>query len=139
MGESKLFFAVVTLALLVATVVGCAGPGLTPTPPPAHEITLADARAILDMSSALPTRFQHVDAASEGMSNEDLALGPEFSEVEMFVADEPFQQICAYMTVMKSPIQRAGEDRFIRDEEQVKSTVLDCFEMGFPELSRFVA
>ena len=102
-------------------------------PPPAREITLADAPAILDMSSDLPARFEHLDAAAEGMSNEDLGIGPEFSEVELFLCEEPFQMVFAYMTVIESRIEQAASDAFMRDEEQLKSSILYWLEVGFVE------
>jgi hypothetical protein len=95
-----------------------------------REITLADAPAILDMSPDLPARFDHVDAASEGMSNRDLELGPEFSEVELFFSEEPFQMVFAYMTIIESQLERAASDSLMRDEEQFKSIILAALEEG---------
>jgi len=95
-----------------------------------REITMADAPAILDMSSDLPVKFEHVDAASEGMSNKDFELGPEFSEVELFLSDEPFQEVFAYMTIIESRAEQAVSDNFLRDEEQVKSQILYYLKQG---------
>ncbi len=121
-----------TLTKPVVVTVSTVSPPPT-QPAPAREITLADAPAILDMSSDLPARFDHVDAASEGMSNKDLELGPEFSEVELFLSDEPFQMVFAYMTVVESRIERASFDALIRDEEQLKSNIIYWLEVGFVE------
>jgi hypothetical protein len=106
---------------------------LSIVPPLSREIALADASAILDMSLDLPARFDRVDAASEGMSNRDLGLGPEFSEVELFLSDEPFQMVLAYMTIAASRVERAAMDEWMRDEEQLKSSLLYWLEVGFLE------
>jgi len=104
---------------------------LSIVPSSAREITLADAPAILDMSSDLPTGFEHLDAASEGMSNEDLGLGPEYSEVELFLREEPFLEVYAYMTIVETQTERAVMDELMRDEEQLKSSLLYWLEAGF--------
>jgi len=97
------------------------------------EITLADAPAILDMSSDLPTGFEHLDAASENISNEDLGLGPKYSEVELFLREEPFQMVFAYMTILKTKTEQAEMDGIMRDEEQLKSSLLYWMKVGFAE------
>ena len=141
----------VLVALLLLLVAGaCGGGGAAPTPTPTptptspptptrtatptlaptrtHDITLADAPRILDMSSDLPARFEHLDAAHEGVSNSDLGLGPGFSEVELFLSEDPFQMVVAYMTVVESQVERAATDAFMKDEDQVRSAILWGFE-----------
>jgi len=99
----------------------------------AREVTLADAPAILDMSSDLPTGFEHLDAASEGMSNEDLGLGPEYSEVELFLREEPFLEVYATMTIIETQTEQAAMNALMRDEERLKASVLYWLEVGFVE------
>jgi len=126
------------IAVIVIAIIATPGEP-TPAPSPTestvstHEITLADAPAILDMSSELPARFGHLDAASEGMSNEDMGLGPEYSEIELFLREEPFQMVYATMTIVETKTGRAAMDEIIRDEEQLKSSLLYWMEVGFAE------
>ena len=67
-----------------------------PVPKPStilQKNTLADAEDILNLSPLLSVDFDKVDAASEGMSNAQSGLGDDFSEVHLFLCDEPFQMI----------------------------------------------
>ena len=105
----------------------------TPQPPTAEEITLADAAAILDLSSDLPPGFEELDATSEGVSNEDLGLGPDFSEVKVFLCEDPFNFVIAYMTIVAGRVQQAGEDAYLRDEEQLKEDADYWLDVGAAE------
>ena len=74
--------------------------------PPSYVVrtfTLADADEVLDLASLLPTRFERVDAASEGLSREDLGLGPTWSEVYLYRSDETDELVYAYLTIMPEP------------------------------------
>jgi len=82
------------------------------------------------MSLDLPIRFKHTDAASEGLSNKDLELGPEFSEVELFYSEEPFEIVLAFMVIEESELMQAAANSFFRDEEQMKSTLFYYLEEG---------
>jgi hypothetical protein len=121
---------VVLLALVaLLSVTACAPspmptPSPTPTPTPAQDITLADAPGILDMSSDLPDRFEHVDSAREGFPRTDMQLGPEFSEVEVFLSREPSQKIIAYMRIIEAESERAATDSLLKDEKSMKSGLL---------------
>lgn len=74
--------------------------GPCPPAPSVKEFTLADAPAVLDLSSLLSVRFKHVDATGTGLSNKDLGLGPTWSEVELFRSDKPSELIYAYLTII---------------------------------------
>lgn len=138
----------VALALAFTVVASCEGeeaatptsaptptrtPSPTPTPTPQREITLSDAPQLLDLSSLLPTRFDHIDAASEGLSNEDLELGPEFSEVEVFLSEEPYQLIYGFLAIITSRIEQAATDAMLRDDEQVRSMIEYNVRLGAEE------
>lgn len=105
-----------------------------PPPPPEAEarrdMTLADAPVVLNMSLDLPGRFERVDAASEEISNEDLGLGSEFSEVQLFLSDVPFQMVYAFLYITDSRIEQASTNAFMKDEEEVKSVILGGLQMG---------
>ncbi|MEA1872702.1 MAG: hypothetical protein U9M91_04875 [Chloroflexota bacterium] len=102
-------------------------------PSEAHEISLADASVILDISSDLPPGFEELDAASEGVSNEDLGLGPDFSETKLFLREDPFNSVLAYMAVVKGRVQQAAEDAYLRDEEQLKEDLSYWLDVGAVE------
>lgn len=147
---------VILLALLPFTeVIGCAAPEPVPTPTPApapvtppptpapapapvpvpttipiKKITLSDASQVLDLLPLLPASFQKIDSASEGMSNADMELGPDFSEVELFISDEPFQMIYCYLGIVESRMERAGFDAVMKNEEMVKSMVIENLKAG---------
>ena len=96
------------------------------------KITLADSTTVLDMTPELPEGSSHLDAASEGFSNRDMELGPDFSEVELFVC-YPYQMVFAYMCILESQAERAATDAIIRDEEQIESMVLVNLQAGAAE------
>ena len=108
------------------------------------EITIADAEYVLNLLPLLPAAFDKVDAASEGMSNADLGLGDDFSEVQVFISDEPFQMIYGVLAIIDSRIERSSVDAIMNDEtmisnlikENVKAGALEeGFEMGEIELN----
>lgn len=99
-------------------------PPTYPLPSSNGGITLADASILLDMSADLPARFQHVDAASEGMSNEDLGLGADFSELEVFLSDEPIQMVWAMLYISESELAQATADTLVGDEELLKAIIV---------------
>ncbi|MCP3684059.1 MAG: hypothetical protein GY861_15365 [bacterium] len=109
---------------------------LTPTPTPTRhhsEFTLSDAPQLLDLSSLLPGTFEHIDAASEGMSNADIGLGPVFSEVQVFLSEEPYQLIYMYLCVVESRIEKAASDALLRDDDQIESILLENIRAGAAE------
>ena len=126
--------AIVMLAVLIMVVpaVAC-GETATPSTLAKPKITLADAPTVLDMAWELSASFERLDAASEGLSNEDMGLGPDFSEVEMFFSEEPFQIVFAYLGIIESRVERAGVDALMRDEEQIESMVVENLRAGAAE------
>ncbi len=99
------------------------------------ELTLEDADYILNLLPFLPATFEKVDAASEGMSNADLGLGSDFSEVQLFISDEPFQMIWCIFAVSESRIERASWDSIMKDEEQIRNMIVEGIMMGAIEES----
>lgn len=98
-----------------------------------EKITLADAPLVLDMSSELPTSFERLDATAEGMSNKDLGLGPDFSEVELFLSEDPYQMVFAYFSIIESKMERATTDALLKDEEQIKPIAIEGLRAGAAE------
>ncbi len=129
----KMGIFILALLITVLPVVACEEPATSSTPSQAKKITLADAPVVLDMSSELPTSYEHLDAASEGMSNKDLGLGSDFSEVELFMCEEPYQIIFAYFCIIESKLERATSDALMKDEEQIKSMALENLRAGAAE------
>ena len=129
---TKIVILTLALVIMVMPAVACAQPTPpSPPPPPApKKITLADAPVVLDLSPVLPATFEQVDAASEGLSNADMGLGSDCSEVELFVSDEPFQMIYCFLYIDESRIARAGFDATIKDERQMESMVVENLKAG---------
>ena len=90
-----------------------------------REITLADSPQVLDLSSFLPDSFEHVDADSIGYSTQQQEMDFDFSETEVFVKEYTFQLISCSYTIVGSVIQRASYDEQFKDEQLVKSLLLD--------------
>lgn len=97
------------------------------------KITLDDAPDILNLTPLLPARFEHLDAASEGMSNEDMGLGPDVSEVQLFFSENPFQMIYCALGIEESRIEQAGFDRQLEDEYQIKAMLENALKEGAAE------
>ena len=94
------------------------------------ELTLNDAEYILNLLTFLPVSFEKVDAASEGMSNADIGLGDDFSEVQLFISDDPFQMIYGYLMVSESSIDRASWDSATHDEELIRDLIVENITAG---------
>ena len=119
-----------TLIALVA----CA-PASTQAPPIStpKKITLDDAEDILNLSLLLPSRFEQIDAASEGLSNEDMGLGSDYSEVYLFLSEDPFQLIYCVLGISKSRVERAMWDEQLEDDYLMKSMVVETLKAGAAE------
>ncbi len=126
----KIGIFVLALLIMVVPAVACGEPT---APLSEKKITLADAPIVLDMSSELPASFERLDAASEGLSNEAMGLGSDVSEVELFLCEEPYQMIFAYLCIIESQLERASSDALMRDEEQIESMVLEGLRTGAAE------
>ena len=118
------------LLIMVISLVACGEPT---APPSGKKITLDDAPTVLDMAWELSASFEQLDAASEGFSNEDMGLGADISEVELFLSEEPYQIVFAYLTIIESQVERASSDALIRNEEQIKTMVLENLRAGAAE------
>ena len=136
---TKIAMFVLALLIIVMPAVACGKPTPPPAPsPPApspppvapKKITLADAPMVLDLSPLLPTSFERVDAASEGMSNKDMGLGPKASEVELFLSEEPYQLIYCFLMITESRIERATSDAVFKDEQQIESLLIENLKAG---------
>lgn len=98
-----------------------------------RKITLSDAENILNILPFLPKTFEEVDSASEGISNADLGLGPDFSEVYLFLSDEPFQMIYGCLGIIDSRIEQAYWDSAMKDESQIKNLIIESIKAGILE------
>ena len=94
------------------------------------KLTLDDAPALLDLSTLLPSNFYEENAAFLGMSNADLGLGSDVSEVELYVSDEPMQIIYSYMMVDDDPLMLSSFDGLIQDDAWVKDIIESSIIMG---------
>ena len=128
----KIVIFIIALVIMIMPVVACGEPA-APSEPTKPKIALSDGPTVLDMSPDLPGRFEQLDAASEGLSNKDLGLGPDFSEVELFLSVEPYQMIFVYLCIVESKVERASADAVFKDEEQVKSIILEGLRIGVAE------
>ncbi len=98
------------------------------------KISLNDARDILDISLLLPDNFEELDAASEGLSNKDLELGSDASEVYVFFSeDEPLQLIYHFIGITESRIEAASFDNMIEDEAATEAMLIDSLQAGAEE------
>ena len=94
------------------------------------KLTLGDAPIILDLSTLLPANFSEENPALWGMSNADMDLGPDFSEVELFVSDDPLQMIACYMMVAEDSFTGSIFDTIFQDDEQVKEIIESGIMLG---------
>jgi len=128
----KIAIFILALVAMTIPVVAC-GEKAPPSEPTLKKITLADAPTVLDMAWELSASFERLDAASEGLSNEDLELGSDFSEVELFLSEEPYQIVFAYLCIIESRLEQASSDAFMKDEEQIESMVVENLRAGAAE------
>ena len=129
----KLGILILALVIMAVPAVACkesASPAQTQPAPAPKKITLADASMVLDLSPLLPANFEYLDAAREGLSNKDLGLGPDFSEVELFLSEEPYQVIYCFFSIIEGRIQQAGSDALMKDEQQIKSIIAKNLKAG---------
>ncbi len=97
------------------------------------KISLSDAPQILDINNLLPDRFAQVDSASEGMSNKDMGLGSDCSEVQLFVSNDPFQMVYGFMAIINSSIEGAVFDRQLEDDNSMKDMIKEAILTGAEE------
>ncbi|HSW57931.1 MAG TPA: hypothetical protein VLH15_05985, partial [Dehalococcoidales bacterium] len=96
-------------------------------------LTLEKANEILNILFFLPRSFEKVDAASEGLSNAQMGLGPDFCEVQLFVSDNPYQTIYCFLGLIESRIERATSDALLRDEIQMSNLIMESLKQGAQE------
>ncbi len=123
---------ILLISIILIPITGCSETTTTETEQP-QKITLDDSPTVLDMSTELPSNFKNIDAASEGMSNKDMELGPDWSEVELFLSENPFQMIFSYMSIIESQVERATADALLKNEEQIKTLVMESLKAGAAE------
>jgi len=115
--------------------IACA-PASTSSPesvPSPKKITLDDATEILNLSLLLPSGFEQLDAASEGMSNEDLELGSYCSEVQLFFSEDLVQTIWCFLMIDESRIEQVSFDKQLEDEYNFKVLLEDTIIEGAAE------
>ena len=106
---------------------------ILPAPGPTiilEEITPSDAEDVLNLRTLLPAGFDKVDAANKGISNADLGLGDDFSEVQLFIRDEPFQMIYAVAFISDSRIDRASMDIIMNNETLISNLIIENVKAG---------
>lgn len=123
-------FILIALSVFIFTTLGCTS---KTNEQGVKKIALADAVSILDLASLLPSRFEHVDAASEGMSNKDMGLGSDCSEVQVFVSRDPFQMVYGFMAIINSTVEGAVFDRQLEDDTQMKDMIKEAILAGAEE------
>jgi hypothetical protein len=97
------------------------------TPAPSgSELSLDDAPYYLDASAVLPG-FSQLDPAEEGLSNEYLGLGSDYSEVTAYLSEEPFQTTFMFMHVASGEIEKASAKAELRDEQHLEEAFLGGF------------
>jgi hypothetical protein len=94
------------------------------------KLTLNDAAAVLDLSKVLPSQFKQLDAAEEGMSNADMGLGEEFSEVQAYLSENPYQVAFAYYGIVEDAAERAESEAVFNNEDEFKKLMMDSFISG---------
>lgn len=124
----KLMLIILTLALF--TGIACSS---TQSTSGLKKISLSDATEILDINALLPDRFAQVDPASEGMSNKDMGLGSDCSEVQLFVSTDPFQMVYGFMAIIDSSIEGAVFDRQLEDDNSMKDMIKEAILAGAEE------
>jgi len=111
------------LSLLVTKGSGCAGTQ-------EKSITLDDAPDILDLSDYLPDRFAHVEAWRLQLSKENVGLGPDASEVEVFLSQEPYQLLYFFIRVVESVEEQDRAMDAIYDSQGVETTMKPYIEQA---------
>jgi len=120
----------IILTLILFTGIACSS---TQSTTGLKKISLSDATEILDINALLPDRFAQVDPASEGMSNKDMGLGSDCSEVQLFVSNDPFQMVYGFMAIIDSSIEGAVFDRQLEDDNSMKDMIKEAILAGAEE------
>ena len=102
------------------------------TPPSGGGLSIELAEVYFDALSSAPG-WESVDPASVELSNAHLGLGPEFSEVTVYLSPDPFQTIFMYMVVAAGPLEIAANRAQLRNVEFIESQFLQGFHESAPE------
>jgi hypothetical protein len=127
----KVFPGTMTLALIVlasaVVVTGC----VTPEEPKPAGMTLEDAPAVLDLSSVLPAGFVKLDewqALAQGVTRENLGLGPDASDLQIFRSDSPFQLVYGFLRIVEDASGQSAAARSLFDEDSIRVMVATFFD-----------
>jgi hypothetical protein len=97
------------------------------------KIALEDSPYVLNLTQDLPVRFEQINAVDEGLSNADLGLGPDWSEVQVFLSQDPYQLIYCCLYISKSKLEQAQFDSQIKDETQMRTLIENAVKKGADE------
>ena len=124
----KLILLVTIIALISIT-------ACTSTSETTKKISLEDAPDILNLSLLLPSRFEHLDAVSEGFSKADMGFTSKdpVSEVQLYMSEDPFQVIYGIMLIYESQVERAKFDAMVEDEYQMERMIAESIIEGAGE------
>jgi hypothetical protein len=120
-----LLVALATLAISAA----CSKSSST-SQPGQRKITTADVDEVLDLTTLLPVRFEQLDASSEHMSRADLGLSKEFSEVALYLSEDPYEMLFGYYAIIETRVERASSDALMKDDDQIKKMVIEGLRQG---------
>jgi hypothetical protein len=67
------------------------------------------------------------------MSKEDMELGSDCSEVQLFLSEDPFQMVYCVLMITSSRIEQASFDRGIEDEYQLEVLIENSLKEGATE------
>ncbi|MFC1847055.1 hypothetical protein ACFLYS_03250 [Chloroflexota bacterium] len=98
--------------------------------PTEKQLTLADAPDLLNLLPFLPSRFYPIDAANEGLSNAQMGLGSDCSEVMVFLSDDPYQLIYCFFGIDETKSGQASTDAMLRDEDSLRDLIAYYIELG---------
>ena len=123
-------FVLLVVIITLISLIAC-----TPTSETTKKISLEDAPDILNLSLLLPSRFEQLDAASEGFSRANMGFSSNdpISEVQLYMSEEPFQVIYGFMAVFESQIEGAKFDAMIKDEYQMERLIAEAIIEGARE------
>jgi hypothetical protein len=120
-----------TLALIVLVSVVVMTGCVTPEDQKPTGMTLEDAPAVLDLSAVLPSGFVKLDewqALAQGVTKENLGLGADASEPQVFASGSPFQLVYCFLRIIENATEQSAAAGTLFDESTVRgmtTTFLD--------------
>ena len=114
--------------LTLTGILGACAPSEVTTPPEEvlPEITLADAPAILDLSSELSGDFVY-DTSQKMPTYTKLGLGP-WSEWHIWQREGPFQCVSVTMTILSSEAERNDCDETLQNSGGIRSIFIESYQ-----------